>query len=32
MLRLEAVETFYGPVQALFGVDLAVAAGAKWWR
>jgi branched-chain amino acid transport system ATP-binding protein len=27
MLRLEAVETFYGPVQALFGVDLAVAAG-----
>ncbi|MFQ5565945.1 MAG: ABC transporter ATP-binding protein [Paracoccaceae bacterium] len=27
MLRLEAVETFYGPVQALFGVNLAVAAG-----
>jgi branched-chain amino acid transport system ATP-binding protein len=27
MLRLEGVETFYGPVQALFGVDLAVAAG-----
>ena len=27
MLRLEAVETFYGPVQALFGVELAVAAG-----
>jgi len=27
MLRLEAVETFYGPVQALFGVDLTVAAG-----
>jgi len=27
MLRLEDVETFYGPVQALFGVDLAVAAG-----
>ncbi len=27
MLRLERVETFYGPVQALFGVDLAVAAG-----
>jgi branched-chain amino acid transport system ATP-binding protein len=27
MLRLEAVETFYGPIQALFGVDLAVAAG-----
>ncbi|MHA1528762.1 MAG: ABC transporter ATP-binding protein [Alphaproteobacteria bacterium] len=27
MLRLESVETFYGPVQALFGVDLAVAAG-----
>ncbi len=27
MLRLEGVETFYGPVQALFGVDLAVEAG-----
>ena len=27
MLRLEGVETFYGPVQALFGVDLSVAAG-----
>jgi branched-chain amino acid transport system ATP-binding protein len=27
MLRLEAVETFYGPVQALFGVELSVAAG-----
>ena len=27
MLRLEDVETFYGPGQALFGVDLAVAAG-----
>ena len=27
MLRLEGVETFYGPVQALFGVDLTVAAG-----
>ena len=27
MLRLEGVETFYGPVHALFGVDLAVAAG-----
>jgi branched-chain amino acid transport system ATP-binding protein len=27
MLRLEGVETFYGPVQALFGVDLAVADG-----
>jgi branched-chain amino acid transport system ATP-binding protein len=27
MLRLEAVESFYGPIQALFGVDLAVGAG-----
>ncbi len=27
MLRLEGVETFYGPVQALFGVDLALDAG-----
>ncbi len=27
MLRLEGVESFYGPVQALFGVDLAVAPG-----
>ena len=27
MLRVEAVETFYGPSQALFGVDLAVDAG-----
>ncbi len=27
MLRLEGVETFYGPVQALFGVNLSVAAG-----
>jgi branched-chain amino acid transport system ATP-binding protein len=27
MLRLEGVETFYGPVQALFGVDLAVGSG-----
>ena len=27
MLRLEAVETFYGPIQALFGVELAVGAG-----
>jgi branched-chain amino acid transport system ATP-binding protein len=27
MLLLEGVETFYGPVQALFGVDLALEAG-----
>jgi branched-chain amino acid transport system ATP-binding protein len=27
MLRLERVETFYGPVQALFGVDLEVGEG-----
>ena len=27
MLRLEAVETYYGPIQALFGVELAVGAG-----
>ena len=27
MLRLEAVETYYGPIQALFGVELVVAAG-----
>ena len=27
MLRVEAIETFYGPSQALFGVDLHVAAG-----
>ena len=27
MLILEAVETYHGPVQALFGVDLSVAAG-----
>ena len=27
MLRLEGVETFYGPVQALFGVDLALGRG-----
>ena len=27
MLVLEQIETFYGPVQALFGVDLRVAAG-----
>ena len=27
MLRLAGVETFYGPVQALFGVDLALEAG-----
>jgi len=27
VLELEAVETFHGPVQALFGVDLSLAAG-----
>ncbi|MDF2233248.1 ABC transporter ATP-binding protein [Albimonas sp. CAU 1670] len=27
MLDVEAIETFYGPSQALFGVDLSVAAG-----
>ncbi|HUS54968.1 MAG TPA: ABC transporter ATP-binding protein [Thermohalobaculum sp.] len=27
MLRLEAVETYYGPIQALFGVELVVGAG-----
>ena len=27
MLDVEALETFYGPSQALFGVDLSVAAG-----
>jgi branched-chain amino acid transport system ATP-binding protein len=27
MLVLEAVETYYGPVQALFGIDLSLAAG-----
>ena len=32
MLSVEAIETFYGPSQALFGVSLEVGPRARWWR